>query len=63
VPHGHWKTTTLIAALDYQGMRCAMRLDGAVNALAFQIENALDRAGQEPRERAAPAVCLLEYAR
>jgi transposase len=36
VPHGHWKTTTLIAALDYQGMRCAMRLDGAVNALAFQ---------------------------
>lgn len=36
VPHGHWKTTTLIAALDHAGMRCAMLLDGAVNALAFQ---------------------------
>jgi transposase len=36
VPHGHWKTTTLIAALDQGGMRCSMLLDGAVNALAFQ---------------------------
>jgi transposase len=36
VPHGHWKTTTLIAALDASGMRCAMVLDGAVNALAFE---------------------------
>jgi transposase len=36
VPHGHWKTTTLIAALGFHGLRCAMLLDGAVNALAFQ---------------------------
>lgn len=36
VPHGHWKTTTLIAALDYSGMRCSMTLDGAVNMLAFE---------------------------
>jgi transposase len=36
VPHGHWKTTTLIAALDAAGMRCSMVLDGAVNALAFE---------------------------
>ena len=36
VPHGHWKTTTLIAALAQDGMRCSMLLDGAVNALAFQ---------------------------
>ncbi|MCB9868051.1 MAG: IS630 family transposase [Phycisphaerales bacterium] len=36
VPHGHWKTTTLIAALDQQGLRCSMLLDGAVNALAFE---------------------------
>jgi transposase len=36
VPHGHWKTTTLIAALDYQGVRCSMTLDGAVNRLAFE---------------------------
>jgi transposase len=36
VPHGHWKTTTLIAALDFQGVRCSMTLDGAVNRLAFE---------------------------
>jgi transposase len=36
VPHGHWKTTTLIAALDHQGTRCSMTLDGAVNRLAFE---------------------------
>jgi transposase len=36
VPHGHWKTTTLVAALDHQGMRCSMTLDGAINAPAFE---------------------------
>lgn len=36
VPHGHWKTTTLIAALDHTGVRCSMTLDGAVNRLAFE---------------------------
>lgn len=36
VPHGHWKTTTLIAALDQRGVRCSMVLDGAVNRLAFE---------------------------
>ena len=36
VPHGHWKTTTLIAALDHRGMRCSMTLDGAVNRDAFE---------------------------
>ena len=36
VPHGHWQTTTLIAALDQRGMRCSMTLDGAVNRNAFE---------------------------
>jgi transposase len=36
VPHGHWKTTTLIAALGRQGMRCSMTIDGAVNRDAFE---------------------------
>jgi len=36
VPHGHWKTTTLIAALGHQGMRCSMTLDGPVNTQAFE---------------------------
>lgn len=35
VPHGHWKTTTLIAALDHQGMRCATTVDGVVNGDVF----------------------------
>ena len=36
VPHGHWKTTTLISALDLRGIRCSMELDGALNRLAFE---------------------------
>lgn len=36
VPHGHWKTTTLIAALDHRGMRCSTTVDGAVNGDVFQ---------------------------
>ena len=36
VPHGHWKTTTLIAALDSRGMRCATTVDGAVNRDVFE---------------------------
>lgn len=35
VPHGHWHTTTLIAALDINGMRCATVVDGPVNADVF----------------------------
>ena len=36
VPHGHWKTTTLIAALGDAGVRCAMTLDGPVNRDGFE---------------------------
>jgi transposase len=36
VPHGHWKTTTLIAALDRGGIRCSTVVDGAVNAEVFE---------------------------
>jgi len=35
-PHGHWKTTTLIAALDRGGIRCSTVVDGAVNADVFE---------------------------
>lgn len=35
VPHGHWKTTTLIAALGHRGMRCGMTVNGAVNGDVF----------------------------
>lgn len=35
-PHGHWKTTTLIAAIDHTGTRCATVVDGAVNADLFE---------------------------
>jgi len=36
VPHGHWKTTTLIAALGIEGVRCSTVVDGAVNADVFE---------------------------
>ena len=36
VPHGHWKTTTLIAALDRRGVRCSAAVDGAVNRDVFE---------------------------
>jgi len=36
VPHGHWKTTTLIAAMAIEGVRCSTVVDGAVNADIFE---------------------------
>jgi len=36
VPHGHWKTTTLIAALGIAGICCSTVVDGAVNADIFE---------------------------
>jgi transposase len=36
VPHGHWKTSTLIAALGLAGVRCSAVIDGAVNAKVFE---------------------------
>ena len=36
VPHGHWKTTTLIAALGISGIRCSTVIDGAVNGDVFE---------------------------
>lgn len=35
-PHGHWKTTTLIAALGIEGVLCSTVSDGAVNADIFE---------------------------
>lgn len=34
-PHGHWKTTTLVAALREEGLTAPMVLDGAMNRRAF----------------------------
>ena len=34
-PHGHWKTSTLIGALDARGLRCSTVVDGPVNADIF----------------------------
>lgn len=36
VPHGHWKTTTLVAGLRLTGMVAPMVLDGPINGDAFQ---------------------------
>jgi len=35
VPHGHWKTTTLVAALRLDGLTAPMVIDGAMNGDAF----------------------------
>ena len=35
-PHGHWKTTSLIAALGIEGVRCSSVVDGAVNGDVFE---------------------------
>ena len=35
VPHGHWKTTTLVGALRLSGVTAPMTLDGAMNGPAF----------------------------
>jgi transposase len=36
IPHGHWKTTTFVAALRNSGMVAPMVLDGPINSIAFQ---------------------------
>jgi hypothetical protein len=36
VPHGHWKTTTLVGALTLRGFIAPMVLDGTVNRVAFE---------------------------
>lgn len=35
VPHGHWKTTTFVAALRSDGLTAPMVLDGAINGPTF----------------------------
>lgn len=35
VPHGHWKTTTFLAALRADGLSCPLVIDGAVNGDLF----------------------------
>jgi hypothetical protein len=36
VPHGHWKTSTLITGLTTRGMIAPFVLDGPINRLAFE---------------------------
>ena len=35
-PHGHWQTTTLIAALGFEGICCSTLVDGAIDADLFE---------------------------
>jgi transposase len=36
VPHGHWKTTTLVAGLRSRGIAAPFVLDGPINRIAFE---------------------------
>ena len=35
IPHGHWKTTTLVAGLRLGGLTAPMIIDGAMNGNAL----------------------------
>lgn len=35
VPHGHWKTTTFLAALRVEGLTAPVVIDGAINGVVF----------------------------
>lgn len=35
VPHGHWKTTTFLAALRHDGLAAPLVVDGAINGAIF----------------------------
>ncbi len=35
VPHGHWKTTTFLAALRIRGLTAPLVIDGAINGDLF----------------------------
>lgn len=43
VPHGHWKTTTFVAALRHNGLTAPCVFDGAINGERFRawVEQAL----------------------
>jgi transposase len=43
VPHGHWKTTTFLAALRHDGLSAPCVFDGAINGARFRayVEQAL----------------------
>jgi transposase len=36
VPYGHWKTTTFLAALRYDGLTAPLVIDGAINGAVFR---------------------------
>ena len=59
VPHGRWKTSTLIAALDHKAIRCSMTVDGAVNGDVFEafVQQVLVSGGLGGRG------CYLQYFR
>ena len=51
VPNGHWKTTTLTAAVRLDGVGACLAFDGATNATCFVLDHAFDDLRcQESRE-------------
>ena len=36
IPHGHWKTTTFVAALRLEGIVAPLVFDGPINAQVFE---------------------------
>jgi hypothetical protein len=50
IPHGHWKTTTCVAALTTRGIIAPWVLDGPINRDAFEtyVEKVAPNRYQEP---------------
>ena len=55
VPHGHWKTTTFLAALRHDGLTAPCVFDGAINGQHFlaYVEQALAPTPAQGRRRGA----------
>ena len=51
VPHGHWKTTTFLAALRYDRIEAPWVLDGPIDGESFAIY--VEKVRREARRRAA----------
>ena len=65
VPHGHWKTTTLIAALDQGGIRCSATIDGPINGDVFTafVEQVLVPTLKHALVTRAPQICTRDVLR
>jgi putative transposase len=63
VPHGHWRTTTFLAALRHDRITAPWVLDGPIDGESFRtyVDNRsyLHRNRRDPRSLHTPGMCQL----